>query len=124
MRLEALHPIQCYVSDGLYVQPAILRFGSGQCAQFGEFVAGIASSANSEIAASLQAVFDSGVHVALDAEITGMRQNVAPGVGVNMVTVREPVPVIGLAANFSSIPRIAPPPFGRLICGGVNGEVC
>lgn len=25
MRLEALHPIQCYVSDGLYVQPAILR---------------------------------------------------------------------------------------------------
>src|SRR5258708_39151780 len=29
----------------------------------------------------------------------------------------EPVPVTGLAANFSPIPRIAPPPFGSEICG-------
>src|SRR5205085_10991516 len=28
-------------------------------------------------------------------------------------TVIEPVPVTGLAANFSPIPRIAPPPFGN-----------
>src|SRR6266851_6732988 len=34
----------------------------------------------------------------------------------------EPVPVTGLAENFSSTPRIAPPPLGRFICGGVNGE--
>ena len=34
----------------------------------------------------------------------------------------EPVPVTGLAANFSPIPRIAPPPLGSEICGAVNGE--
>src|SRR5260370_4958066 len=28
-------------------------------------------------------------------------------------TVSDPVPVTGLAANFSPMPRIAPPPFGR-----------
>src|SRR5260370_15874652 len=28
-------------------------------------------------------------------------------------TVSDPVPVIGLTANFSPMPRIAPPPFGR-----------
>jgi len=33
-------------------------------------------------------------------------------------TLIEPVPVTGLAANFSPIPRIAPPPFGREIAGG------
>jgi hypothetical protein len=31
-----------------------------------------------------------------------------------MGTVRDPAPVTGFAANFSPIPRIAPPPFGRL----------
>jgi hypothetical protein len=31
----------------------------------------------------------------------------------------EPVPVTGLAANFSPIPRIAPPPFGRFMEGGL-----
>ena len=36
--------------------------------------------------------------------------------------VSEPVPVEALAENFSSIPRIAPPPFGREICGAENGE--
>src|SRR6266566_8244004 len=30
-----------------------------------------------------------------------------------MGTVSEPVPVTGLAENFSPIPRIAPPPLGR-----------
>src|SRR5438477_9178805 len=35
-----------------------------------------------------------------------------PGL-VAMGTVMEPVPVTGLAANFSPMPRIAPPPFGR-----------
>src|SRR4051794_12945375 len=30
----------------------------------------------------------------------------------------DPVPVTGLAANFSPIPRMAPPPFGRLMAGG------
>ena len=29
----------------------------------------------------------------------------------------EPVPVTGLAANFSPIPRMAPPPLGRLMAG-------
>src|SRR5512147_2282019 len=37
-----------------------------------------------------------------------------PGL-VAMGTVIEPVPVTGLAANFSPIPRIAPPPLGREI---------
>jgi hypothetical protein len=32
-------------------------------------------------------------------------------------TVIAPVPVTGLAANFSPIPRIAPPPLGRLMVG-------
>ena len=30
---------------------------------------------------------------------------------------KEPVPVIGLAANFSPMPRIAPPPLGTDIAG-------
>ena len=30
-----------------------------------------------------------------------------------MGTVIDPVPVAGLAANFSPMPRIAPPPFGN-----------
>jgi hypothetical protein len=32
----------------------------------------------------------------------------------------EPAPVAGLAANFSPMPRIAPPPFGREIAGGAT----
>src|SRR5690349_14776734 len=32
---------------------------------------------------------------------------------VAMGTLNEPVPVAGLAANFSPMPRIAPPPLGR-----------
>ena len=35
-----------------------------------------------------------------------------------MGTVIEPVPVTGLAANFSPMPRIAPPPLGNEIAGG------
>ena len=35
-----------------------------------------------------------------------------------MGTLMEPVPVTGLAANFSPMPRIAPPPFGSEIEGG------
>ena len=42
-----------------------------------------------------------------------------PGL-VNIGTLREPVPVTGFAANFSPIPRMAPPPFGRDIEGIVN----
>jgi hypothetical protein len=34
-----------------------------------------------------------------------------------MGTIMEPVPVTGLAANFSPIPRIAPPPLGSDIEG-------
>jgi hypothetical protein len=30
----------------------------------------------------------------------------------------DPVPVAGLAANFSPIPRIAPPALGKVIAGG------
>jgi hypothetical protein len=41
-----------------------------------------------------------------------------PGL-VAMGTVIELVPVTGLAANFSPIPRTAPPPFGREIWGGL-----
>jgi hypothetical protein len=37
-----------------------------------------------------------------------------------MGTVIEPVPVTGFAANFSPIPRIAPPPLGRVIAGGAT----
>src|SRR6266849_6102102 len=44
-----------------------------------------------------------------------------PGL-VAIGTVREPVPVTGFAANFSPIPRIAPPPFGREI-GGRLGDL-
>src|ERR1051325_3882619 len=33
-----------------------------------------------------------------------------------------PVPVAGFAENFSSMPRTAPPPFGREIWGAENGE--
>jgi hypothetical protein len=38
-------------------------------------------------------------------------------------TVIDPVPVTGLAANFSPMLRIAPPPFGRLIAGGAGAEL-
>lgn len=38
------------------------------------------------------------------------------GIGI----VKFPVPVTGLAANFSPMPRIAPPPFGSAIAGGVE----
>src|SRR5262245_41606380 len=37
-----------------------------------------------------------------------------------MGTDMEPVPVTGLAANFSPIPRIAPPPLGNEIAGGAT----
>jgi hypothetical protein len=30
----------------------------------------------------------------------------------------EPVPITGLAANFSTMPRIGPPPLGSAIAGG------
>src|SRR5947207_826691 len=36
-------------------------------------------------------------------------------------TVRVPVPVAAFAANFSPIPRMAPPPLGRPVSGGRNG---
>src|SRR2546421_11904006 len=39
-----------------------------------------------------------------------------PGL-VAMGTVMEPVPVTGLAANFSPMPRTAPPPLGKEIVG-------
>src|SRR5882672_6722512 len=39
-----------------------------------------------------------------------------PGV-VAIGIVVEPVPVTGLAANFSPIPRMAPPPLGMLMAG-------
>jgi hypothetical protein len=39
-----------------------------------------------------------------------------------MGTLRKPVPVTGLAENFSPIPRIALPPFGSDIAGGAEGE--
>jgi hypothetical protein len=39
-----------------------------------------------------------------------------------MGTVIEPVPVTGLAANFSPMPRIAPPPLGKEIDGAENCE--
>src|SRR5829696_6226057 len=35
-----------------------------------------------------------------------------------MGTLREPVPVTGLAENFSPIPRMAPPPLGNDMVGG------
>src|SRR5215468_6553930 len=34
----------------------------------------------------------------------------------------EPVPVTGLAANFSPMPRMAPPPFGSEILGADHGD--
>src|SRR5690349_11315714 len=34
----------------------------------------------------------------------------------------EPVPVTGFAANFSPIPRMAPPPLGSVIPGGVTAN--
>src|SRR5262249_30368441 len=45
-----------------------------------------------------------------------------PGL-VAIGTLIDPVPVTGLAANFSPIPRIAPPPFGRLIVGTAGAEL-
>lgn len=38
-------------------------------------------------------------------------------------TDNEPVPVTGFAENFSPIPRIAPPPLGNEIAGGVAVEL-
>ena len=35
-------------------------------------------------------------------------------------TLREPVPVTGFAANFSPMPRTAPPPFGKDNCGAAT----
>jgi hypothetical protein len=35
----------------------------------------------------------------------------------------EAVPVTGLAANFSPMPRIAPPPFGREIVGAATAKL-
>ena len=40
-----------------------------------------------------------------------------------MGTVIDPVPVTGLAANFSPMPRIAPPPFGSDRVG-VDADSC
>jgi hypothetical protein len=40
-----------------------------------------------------------------------------------MGTVTDLVPVTGLAANFSPMPRRAPPPLGSVICGAANGEL-
>src|SRR5262249_26969987 len=37
-------------------------------------------------------------------------------------TVIEPVPVTGLAVNFSPMPLIAPPPFGRVIVGALTAK--
>ena len=34
----------------------------------------------------------------------------------------EPVPVTALAENFSPMPRMAPPPLGRLIWGALKGD--
>src|SRR5438876_11697974 len=45
-----------------------------------------------------------------------------PGL-VAMGTVMEPVPVTGLAANFSPMLRIAPPPLGRLIVGAEGARL-
>src|ERR1044071_3958951 len=39
-----------------------------------------------------------------------------------MGTAIEPVPVTGLAANFSPMPRMAPPPLGKDIDGAENCE--
>ena len=36
----------------------------------------------------------------------------------------EPVPVTGLAANFSPMPRMAPPPLGKLIAGAEVEKGC
>jgi hypothetical protein len=46
-----------------------------------------------------------------------------PGL-VGIGTAIDPVPVTGLAANFSPMPRMAPPPFGRLITGAAVEEDC
>jgi hypothetical protein len=39
-------------------------------------------------------------------------------------TVIEPVPVTGFAANFSPIPRIAPPPLGNETEGAATWKLC
>src|SRR5436190_7790013 len=46
-----------------------------------------------------------------------------PGL-VAIGTVIEPVPVTGLAANFSPMPRMAPPPLGRVRFGTTDGSDC
>ena len=46
-----------------------------------------------------------------------------PGL-VAMGTVSDPVPVTGLAANFSPMPRMAPPPLGSDILGASVCAVC
>ena len=48
------------------------------------------------------------------------QNRIVPGL-VAIGTVIEPVPVTGFAANFSPMPRIAPPPLGREILGAANG---
>src|SRR5438067_515085 len=45
-----------------------------------------------------------------------------PGL-VAIGTLIDPVPVTGLAANFSPMPRMAPPPLGRLIAGKAGAEL-
>src|SRR5438874_7184010 len=45
-----------------------------------------------------------------------------PGL-VAIGTLIDPVPVTGLAANFSPMPRMAPPPLGKLIDGGAAAEL-
>ena len=42
---------------------------------------------------------------------------------VSMGTDSEPVPVTGLAANFLPMPRMAPPPLGRLVAGDAVAKV-
>ena len=37
-------------------------------------------------------------------------------------TVNDPVPVTGLAVNFSPMPRMAPPPFGSAMDGGAEAD--
>lgn len=53
-----------------------------------------------------------------DSESCGPKPK-RPGL-VAIGTVIEPVPVTGLAANFSPMPRIAPPPLGREMEGAVG----
>jgi hypothetical protein len=42
---------------------------------------------------------------------------------VKIGTDMEPVPVLGLVVNVSSMPRMAPPPVGSVIAGGVTRKL-